>query len=72
MAVTAVSYQSYTQDGTQVLPVTALGTDYFAEAYRGLPGFNEFYKSELLIVATLVLPDSQATLELRFRVLASE
>ncbi|MBV6403950.1 MAG: hypothetical protein GFGODING_00697 [Flavobacteriales bacterium] len=52
VAVTAVSYQSYTQDGTQVLPVTALGTDYFAEAYRGLPGFNEFYKSELLIVAT--------------------
>ncbi|MBK9274862.1 MAG: gliding motility-associated C-terminal domain-containing protein [Flavobacteriales bacterium] len=52
VAVTAVSYQSYTHDGTQVLPVEALGTDYFAEAYRGLPGFNEFYKSELLIVAT--------------------
>ncbi|MCC6576061.1 MAG: gliding motility-associated C-terminal domain-containing protein, partial [Flavobacteriales bacterium] len=52
VAVTALSYQSYTQDGTQVLPVAALGTDYFVEAYRGLPGFNEFYKSELLIVAT--------------------
>ncbi|MBL8011760.1 MAG: gliding motility-associated C-terminal domain-containing protein [Flavobacteriales bacterium] len=52
VAVTAVSYQSYTHDGAQVLPVEALGTDYFVEAYRGLPGFNEFYKSELLIVAT--------------------
>jgi hypothetical protein len=52
VAVTAISYQSYTHDGTQVLPVEALGTDYFVEAYRGLPGFNEFYKSELLVVAT--------------------
>ncbi len=52
VAVTAVSYQSYTQDGAQVLPVHALGTDHFAEAYRGLPGFNDYYKSELLIVAT--------------------
>ena len=53
VAVTAVSYQSYTHDGAQVLPVEALGTDYFVEAYRGLPGFNEFYKSELLILSLI-------------------
>lgn len=52
VTVSAVSFQSYTHDGTQVLPVDGLGTEYRAEAYRGIPGFNEFYKSELLIVAT--------------------
>ncbi|MBK8340691.1 MAG: hypothetical protein IPK99_12175 [Flavobacteriales bacterium] len=52
VTVSAVSFQSYTHDGTQVLPVEGLGTEYRAEAYRGIPGFNEFYKSELLIVAT--------------------
>lgn len=50
--VTAASYQSFTHDATRIYPVTALGTDYRIAAYRGLPGFNEFYKSELMIVAT--------------------
>ncbi|MFN3876640.1 MAG: IgGFc-binding protein, partial [Flavobacteriales bacterium] len=50
--VSAVSFQSFTNDGAQVLPTQALGTEYVVDAYRGLPGFNEFYKSELLIVAT--------------------
>ena len=52
VTVTAVSFQSFTTDGTQVLPAQALGTTYRAEAFRGLPGFGEFYKSELLVVAT--------------------
>lgn len=52
IAVTAVSYQSFTSDGAQVMPTRSLGTRYRAQAYRGLPGFADFYKSELLIVAT--------------------
>lgn len=52
IAVTAISFQSFTTDGAQVLPTRSLGTDYRAQAYRGLPGFADFYKSELLIVAT--------------------
>ncbi|MCB0793571.1 MAG: gliding motility-associated C-terminal domain-containing protein [Flavobacteriales bacterium] len=50
--VAAASYQSFTHDVTQALPQSALGTSYRAQAYRGLPGFNDFYKSELLVVAT--------------------
>lgn len=52
VTVTALSYQSFTSDAAQVLPINSLGISYRAEGYRGLPGFAEFYKSELLIVAT--------------------
>ncbi len=52
VTVTAVNYQSFTLDAAQVLPIGSLGTRYRAEAYRGLPGFADFYKSELLVVAT--------------------
>lgn len=52
ITVTATSYQSFTADAAQVLPLRSLGTSYRAQAYRGLPGFADFYKSELLIVAT--------------------
>lgn len=52
ITVTAISFQSFTSDGAQVLPTRSLGTSYRAQAYRGLPGFADFYKSELLIVAT--------------------
>ena len=52
VTVTAVSMQSFTTDAAQVLPIQSLSTSYRAEAYRGLPGFAEFYKSELLIIAT--------------------
>jgi len=52
ISVNATSYQNFTTDAMQVLPVSSLGTTYRAEAYRGLPGFAEFYKSELLVVAT--------------------
>lgn len=52
ITVMAYSYQNFTTDAMQVFPVTSLGTTYRAEAYRGLPGFAEFYKSELLVVAT--------------------
>ena len=60
VAVTAISYQSFTTDGAQVLPTRSLGTGYRAQAYRGLPGFADFYKSELLIVATQ--PATQVTI----------
>ena len=52
ITVTATSYQSFTADAAQVLPLRSLGTSYRAQSYRGLPGFADFYKSELLIVAT--------------------
>lgn len=52
VTVTAVSYQSFTTDAALVFPTPALGTSYRAQGYRGLPGFVDFYKSELLIVAT--------------------
>lgn len=52
ITVTAVSLQSFTTDAAQVLPTGSLGTAYRAQGYRGLPGFTDFYKSELLIVAT--------------------
>jgi hypothetical protein len=52
VTVTALNFQSFTTDGAQVIPTQGLGTSYRAEAYRGLPGFADFYKSEALIVAT--------------------
>ncbi len=52
VTVTAISFQSFTTDAAQVLPLQSLGTTYRAEAYRGLPGFTDFYKSELVVVAT--------------------
>ena len=52
VSVVALSQQSFTADGTLLLPFEALGTQYMAEGYLGLPGFNDFYKSELLIVST--------------------
>lgn len=66
VTVTAVSFQSFTHEAAQVLPLPALGTRYRVEAFRGLPGFSEFYKSELLVVATenntsIVITPSVAT-----------
>ncbi|MCC7502611.1 MAG: gliding motility-associated C-terminal domain-containing protein [Flavobacteriales bacterium] len=52
VTVSLESFQSFTTDGAQVLPTEALGTSYRAQSYRGLPGFADFYKSELLVVAT--------------------
>ncbi len=60
ISVVAISFQSFTTDGAQVLPTRSLGTNYRAQAYRGLPGFADFYKSELLIVATQ--PGTQVTI----------
>ncbi len=60
ISVTAISFQSFTADGAQVLPTRSLGTGYRTQAYRGLPGFADFYKSELLIVATQ--PGTQITI----------
>lgn len=52
VAIVALSAQSFTADGAMLLPTDVLGTSYVAEGYLGLPGFGDFYKSELLIVAT--------------------
>jgi gliding motility-associated-like protein len=52
VTLNAVSYGNFTMDAAQVLPVVSLGTAYRAQGYRGLPGFSDYYKSELLIVAT--------------------
>ncbi len=52
VTVTAVNLQNFSTDGTQILPASSLGISYRVEAYRGLPGFADFYKSELLVVAT--------------------
>lgn len=46
------SFQNYTQDLTQVLPESSLGTVYRVEGYHGLPNFNNLHKSELLVLAT--------------------
>ncbi|MCB9167230.1 MAG: T9SS type B sorting domain-containing protein [Flavobacteriales bacterium] len=59
--VTADSYQSFTHDASRIYPVTALGSEYRIAAYRGLPGFNEFYKSELMIVATVAGTEVEIT-----------
>jgi gliding motility-associated-like protein len=47
------SRQSYTQDMTQVLPVSALGSSYRVDAQRGINAGGGIYKSQLLIVATV-------------------
>ena len=47
-----LSQQSTTADGTRFYRSEALGTQYMAEGYPGLPWFNDFLKSELLIVST--------------------
>ncbi len=52
VTVSLASFQSFTTDAAQVLPIEALGTSYRVQGYRGLAGFNDFYKSELLVVAT--------------------
>lgn len=46
------SFQNFTHDISQVLPVNALGNSYRVDSYQGLPNFNNLHKSELLIVAT--------------------
>lgn len=46
------SFQNFTHDLSQVLPVGSLGSSYRVDAYQGLPNFNNLHKSELLVVAT--------------------
>ena len=46
------SFQNFTHDLAQILPVTSLGSSYRVDSYQGLPNFNNLHKSELLIVAT--------------------
>jgi gliding motility-associated-like protein len=45
------SFQNYTHDLSQVLPVTSLGTTYRVEAHNGLPNFNNLHKSEFAVLA---------------------
>jgi gliding motility-associated-like protein len=46
------SFQNFTHDLSQVLPIGSLGSSYRVDAYQGLPNFNNLHKSELLVVAT--------------------
>lgn len=46
------SFQNFTHDLAQILPVPSLGSSYRVDSYQGLPNFNNLHKSELLIVAT--------------------
>ena len=52
VTVYATNFQNFSLDATQVLPIASLGVSYRVDAGPGLPGFNDFYRSELLIVAT--------------------
>lgn len=52
VSVYATNFQNFSLDATQVLPLASLGLNYRVDAGPGLPGFNDFYRSELLIVAT--------------------
>ncbi|MCE3295349.1 MAG: hypothetical protein K0R65_1063 [Crocinitomicaceae bacterium] len=47
ISVFAINFKSYTADGTLVLPIKSLGTEYLVSSYQG-----EFGMSELVIVAT--------------------
>lgn len=52
VTVTAVNYQTNTTDALQVLPVTALGTEYLVDAALGTaPPYS--FRSEFLVVATV-------------------
>ena len=46
------SFQNWTQDMSQILPETSLGTSYRVSASVGVPNFNNLHHSEFLIVAT--------------------
>jgi hypothetical protein len=47
VSVFAINFNAYSADGTKVLPVPSLGTDYRISSYPG-----QFYGSELVVVAT--------------------
>lgn len=57
LAVHAVNGRQYSSDGTVVLPVTALGKDYFVTAHFDVfapsqtPGSNQNFESTLLVMA---------------------
>jgi len=51
VAVYAINLDQFTGDGSTVLPVQSLGTDYMVHAYSGTLGFSNL-ASEFLIVAT--------------------
>lgn len=50
VAVYAINFQDYTSDGTLVLPIGSLGSDYRITSYKGLSGYALY--SNALIVAT--------------------
>lgn len=52
VSVVATNFQNFSVDGAQILPVGSLGLNYRVDAGPGLIGFNNFYRSEFLIVAT--------------------
>lgn len=42
ISVFAINFKSYTADGTLVLPIKALGTDYIISSFEGIYGESEF------------------------------
>lgn len=51
VAVFAINFNGYTADGSMILPIQTLSTEYRIVAYQGLDAFYD-YNSEFLIVAT--------------------
>lgn len=52
ISVYAINFQNFTADGSKVLPIQSIGTDYIVNASYGLGGFGNIYKSEFVIIAT--------------------
>ncbi|MFT3884590.1 MAG: gliding motility-associated C-terminal domain-containing protein [Flavobacteriales bacterium] len=50
--ISAVNYQATTGDGAQLITTASLGNRYRVEAYSGVPGWADTYRSEFLVVAT--------------------
>lgn len=50
--VTAMSVLNFSSEASVVFPETALGTNYRAQSFRAVSGYNGYYRSEFLIVAT--------------------
>lgn len=51
VSVFAINFERYSADGTKILPIQSLGTEYMISAYMGLTGFSG-YHSSFLIVST--------------------
>jgi gliding motility-associated-like protein len=52
VSVVAINYGQLSSDGTVVLPLKSLGTEYLISSYEGFSGGLKLFESEFLIVAT--------------------